>query len=179
MFVGDRAELQGSPRGPLSWLCKVIPWSQEPHGKHANGENRRERGGGGAEGHHCVPTTALGGMSCLKLTVGLGAGRSVVANFNYPKGRGVKGQKHVYAPKSTFNFGLFLINFIFFLRKMFLMWVGGWSGVEKLGCHSAPPLPMGTGEPWLGWECWDSGAGCQVSLGRLVVHSAGHFAMGS
>ena len=41
-------------------------------------------------------------------------------------GGGVRGQKKVCVPKIDLQVRAPLINFIFFLRKNFLMWVGGW-----------------------------------------------------
>ena len=42
------------------------------------------------------------------------------------RGGGVRGQKKVCVPKIDLQVRAPLINFIFFLRKNFLMWVGGW-----------------------------------------------------
>ena len=38
----------------------------------------------------------------------------------------LRGQKKVCVPKIDLQVRAPLINFIFFLRKHFLMWVGGW-----------------------------------------------------
>ena len=42
------------------------------------------------------------------------------------RGGGVRGQKKVCVPKIDLQVRAPLINFIFFPRKNFLMWVGGW-----------------------------------------------------
>ena len=44
----------------------------------------------------------------------------------YRGGGGVRGQKKVCVPKIDLQVRAPLINYIFFLRKNFLMWVGGW-----------------------------------------------------
>ena len=52
----------------------------------------------------------------------------------------VRGQKKVCVPKIDLQVRAPLINFIFFLRKNFLMWVGGWVGQPKSrGANLTPP----------------------------------------
>ena len=45
----------------------------------------------------------------------------------------VRGQKQVCVPKIDLQVRASLINFIFFLRKNFLMWVGGWVSQNPRG----------------------------------------------
>ena len=57
----------------------------------------------------------------------------------------VRGQKKVCVPKIDLQVRAPLINFIFFLRKNFLMWVGGWvGGSAKIpgGQFDPPPPPV-------------------------------------
>ena len=60
-------------------------------------------------------------------------------------GGGGRGQKKVCVPKIHLQVQAFLINFIFFPRNNFLMWVGGWAGQPKSrgggggGQFSPPP----------------------------------------
>ena len=56
-------------------------------------------------------------------------------------GGGVRGQKKVCVPKIDLQVRAPLINFIFFLRKNFLMWVGGWVGQPKSRGANLTPLP--------------------------------------
>ena len=58
-----------------------------------------------------------------------------------PGGGGVRGQKKVHVPKIGLKFPAPLINFIFLLRKIFLMWVGG--GMGWPGLARPPPPPLG------------------------------------
>ena len=55
----------------------------------------------------------------------------------------VRGQKKVCVPKIDLQVRAPLINFIFFRRKNFLMWVGGWVGQPKSrGANLTPPPPQ-------------------------------------
>ena len=55
----------------------------------------------------------------------------------------VRGQKKVCVPKIDLQVRAPLIHFIFFLRKNFLMWVGGWVGQAKSrGANLTPPPPV-------------------------------------
>ena len=78
-------------------------------------------GGGGQNGSPAPPSHHL------YLTGSYGAGRGLLANFTFTGCvgvGGVTGQKTDCVPKTNFQFGAPLINFIFSLRKVFLMNVG-------------------------------------------------------
>ena len=51
-------------------------------------------------------------------------------------------------PKIDLQFRAPLINFIFFLRKNFLMFVGAGFRRRSPGCHPPPPPAAGNGAPW-------------------------------
>ena len=75
-----------------------------------------------------------------------GAGPRLSGEF-YPNPRGGGGseaEKQFVYPKSTTNFGPPLINFFFlFLRKHFLMWVGGvWGSGRGAQAAIPPPRPL-------------------------------------
>ena len=65
---------------------------------------------------------------------------------------GGEATKEVRVPKIDLQSRAPLINFIFFLRTIFLMWVGGWVGGSGGGSQAVipPPSPPGNGEPWPG-----------------------------
>ena len=54
-------------------------------------------------------------------------------------GAWVRGRKKVFVPEIDLQFRAPLIHFIFFPRKNFLMWVGGFATRKSPGCRSAPP----------------------------------------
>ena len=79
-----------------------------------------------------------------------GSGLCLVAGSYYTGGGGgglggwVRGQKKVCVPKIDLQVRAPLINFIFLLRKTFLMWVGGWVGQPKSrGANlTSPPVSL-------------------------------------
>ena len=56
--------------------------------------------------------------------------------------------KKICVPQIDLQFWAPLISFIFFLRKRFLMWVGGWMGQAEEPRLPSPPPPPGNGKPW-------------------------------
>ena len=57
-------------------------------------------------------------------------------------GGGSEARKNkVCQPKIDLQVRALLINFIFFQRKIFLMWVGGWGQAEESRLPSPPPSP--------------------------------------
>ena len=87
-----------------------------------------------------------------RVCVGGGGARSrLLLKEKTPRGGGggVRGQKKLCVlcvPKIGLKFPVPLRNFIFRLRKLFLMWVGGWVGRPGLArAPSNPPhLPLGS-----------------------------------
>ena len=58
-----------------------------------------------------------------------------------------RGPKKVSLPKIDLQFRAPLISVMFFLRKIFLMWVGG-SGRRAQAAIPIPPPARGNGKPW-------------------------------
>ena len=96
----------------------------------------------------------------------LWAGCGLVATVTYTQGGG--GQR------PTINFVHLqirapLINFTFFLRKNFLMWLGGWVRRRSPCSHPPPPLAHGNGKPWPGREHFSGGAvACSMPAAPLM-----------
>ena len=91
-----------------------------------------------------VPTPGHGLVTTVTCTGGGGAGWA----GQKPKGACV--------PKADLQFRAHLINFIFLLGKIFLMWVGGWVGqaAEPRQPFRPSPLPSpGNPKPWPGQHC--------------------------
>ena len=63
----------------------------------------------------------------------------------------VRGQKEVCVPKIGIEFPAPLINFIFCLRKFFLMWVDEWVGRGWLGPLVSPFMQISPYNTSMGW----------------------------
>ena len=90
-----------------------------------------------------VPVVGLVGMLMMV------PGHGLVATMTYTPGGGGGGSeaKKKVVPKIDLQIRAPLMNFIFFLRKIFLMWVGGWVRRRSPGCHAAPPPRVRKGKP--------------------------------
>ena len=64
---------------------------------------------------------------------------------------GSRGQKKVFVPKVGLKFPARLINFIFCLGKIFLMWVGWWVNWGWPGPKTPPPSPPNNPLPPTPW----------------------------
>ena len=85
-----------------------------------------------------------------------------------PKGKG-------YGPELDLQFRALSINFSCFLRRIFVMRVGGWVRRRSPGCRSAPPPPQppsGNGKPWPVWggRCRDRATGPPGDFAEGWVH---------
>ena len=97
------------------------------------------------DGTMCISKPSYGSWGCtmhLCMHIASRPGHGLVATVTYtPWGgqRGSEAKKKVCVPKMDLQIRAPLIHFIFFLRTIFLMWVGGWIRQRSSGCYPPPP----------------------------------------
>ena len=76
---------------------------------------------------------------------------------------GSEAKKRVCVSETRVKFPASLIVFVFLLRKLFLVWVGGWVGRARAGQGPKPHPPLWGGVPHrrFGMTAWTQVANCR------------------